>query len=407
MDRYFKLIILIFLFSCHRSATDEADHQTSPWLAKYAREELQAIAPTELHKAVLNRDLEAVKSAAQNGYAVNVINDKFGETPLQLAMELKEYAISEYLSFFPNLDIYHKNLKAEGYLFTASKNGMFRVIQILYDRHKQFNNLLRGLEYKNIDFKNHLGQRALHVALNPETAEAMRLSGYWSAGRIFDQDLEGRTPIHQAAIDQRNTFFHWAAQRYCQDYHEYFRHSVLPDWANKWLASGLKSSVEIVRWLSPKARWEWYNLIAANPFNYPDADGNTSLHLAVQTGSWSVVQATLGCEFSNLSQTNQQNKNVLHIAAQVRDSRVIELLLSGRLIHTWWTQRAEWLNHLDQKGYTPLHYAALNAYQGRSYELLLKAGANEQVLSPKGESAVELFKATQQIREQNKLAGEM
>jgi ankyrin repeat protein len=401
----FILIIGLFgflSFGCHQPK-DEGQEENSKQsqLSRYFREDLYEIAPTLLHQAVLQRDLDAVKEAAQNGYSINTPNSKLGQTPLELALELKDLKISEYLAFFPTLNIYHQNLNQEGYLFLASKYGMFRVIQILFERHKRFNNIIREVEFKNFDFPNHLGQRALHVALNPETAEALRLSGYWSTGRMFDRDHKGQAPLHVAAQEKRHTFLQWAAQRYCGPYEEYFKHAVFPSWMNNFLAQGLKLSVEAVRWLSPQIRWDWYRLIASNPFNSLDESGHSPLHWAVKSHSLSTLQGALACEYSDLAQKNLEGQTALHLAAQSPNPEILDMILKGKLIHSWWTQRGEWLNQADSKGYTPLHYAALNLHQERSYQILLESGANVKILTQDGQSAEMLLLGSKTLRAQN------
>ena len=394
------LLAMFLLISCQKpTATEFKTNPESLILTKYFREDLQKIAPTHLHKAVLEKDFEAVRVSAQNGFDINTPNERFGETPLQMALELQDFEISDYLARFPILDIYHQNLNEEGYLFTASKNGMFRVIQVLFERHRHFNNLIRSVEYVYFDFKNKQGQRALHVALNPETAEALRLSGYWSSGRIFDKDQAGLTPLHQAALDRRNGVFQWASQTYCRPYQEYFRHSIFPDWMNEFLANGLKSGVEIARWVSPNFRWDWYNFIASNPFNYPDPDGNSPIHYAVVSNSAATVQAALTCRYANLSQLNQTQQSPLHLAAQSENPEILHAVLNGRLIHTWWTQRSEWLNQLDSHGLSPLHYAALNLHQTQNYQSLVAAGANVKQLTSSGQSADQLRQSTEHARQ--------
>jgi len=401
--KYFFYVALTLASSCQKPTNiEDGSPSASIALARYLREDLQKVAPTNLHKAVLERDFVAVRLAAQNGFDINNANEKFGETPLQLALDLQDFEISEYLARFPSLNIYHQDLNQEGYLFTASKNGMFRVVQILFERHRAFNNLIRNVEFVHFDFRNQNGQRALHVALNPETAEALRLSGYWSTGRLFDRDKSGYTPLHQAALDKRNGVLQWASQTYCKPYHEYFRHSIFPHWMNEFLASGLKAGVEIIRWVSPNFRWNWYNFISSNPFNYPDPEGNSPIHFSAKSNSPSTVQASLTCRYGNLSQLNIANQSPLHIAAQAENPEVLKAVLNGRLIHTWWTQRGEWLNQLDNAGYTPLHYAAMNPFQSNNYQLLINSGANEKILSHSGQTAEKLRQATEAMRLQNK-----
>ena len=363
-------------------------------LGKYYKEDLQSMAPTTLHQAVLTRDLEEVKKASRFSQELNSKNEKFEDTPLQLAMEIQEAEIAEYLARLPSLDIYHQNKALEGYVFSAAKSGHHRIIQILFERHARFNNWLRGPEYKSLDFTNEKGQRALHVVANYEAAEALRLSSYWNVFRIFDKDHEGLTPLHQAALDQRALVVKWAAERYCQNYDSYFKHSILPDFINQFLASGLKISVEWVRWLSPKMRWDWYNFIAANPFNYPDPEGQTPLHLALKQHSQPSVQAFLSCRFIDLAQKDKQGRHALHHAATAAIGEFTPFLLNTPLIHTWWIQRSTWLNARDTQGQTALHLAAVNSRQNVSYQALVQAGANPAILNKEGQSAEALATAS-------------
>lgn len=389
------LMFIIILFINVACENKNKDVQPLNALGKYYKEDVQEIAPTNLHKAILARDLEAVKYHANNSFDINTKNKKFEETPLQLALELQEPQISEFLALFPSLDIYHRNSNGEGYLFSASKNGVFRVIQILYERHKKLNNFLRDLEYKSLDFHNLDRQRSLHKVANPESAEALRTSSTWSSFRIYDKDSEGRTPLHQAAIDKRAKVLQWAASRYCSSYNEYFRHSFLPEWLNNFLSSKLKISVEFIRWLSPEKRWDWYNFIAANPFNYPDNEMMSSLHRAVLSNSLSTVEAVLSCDYVDLTSSDKNGLTPLHLAASSRSPQVLKTILSGKIIHTWWTQKSEWLNQKDEHGNTALHYAALNFRNTENYSLLINAGANSKILNNENQSPEDLLLSTQ------------
>jgi ankyrin repeat protein len=114
------------------------------------------------------------------------------------------------------------------------------------------------------------------------------------------------------------------------------------------------------------------------------------------------VEAALSCRYSNLSQTNIEKQTPLHLSAQSINPDVLKAVLNGKLIHTWWNQRSEWLNKVDKAGNTALHYAALNLSQGESYRMLLEAGVNPKITDAKGQTPDQLFKASSQQRKLNR-----
>jgi ankyrin repeat protein len=106
--------------------------------------------------------------------------------------------------------------------------------------------------------------------------------------------------------------------------------------------------------------------------SFPDAHGNTKLHIACKSGRFDLVRELLDADASAATAVNADGMSALHVAAvesmfqHERAAQAIEQLL----------RRGAHVNAVDRNGHTALHIACGAPTPGRVVRVLLDHGAD-------------------------------
>lgn len=291
---------------------------------------------TPLLTAIENRHTQAAHKLIENSADINKADD-YNNTPLHIAISQGNLDIAQQLLDYSNIKFNQQNEQGDTPLHLAIRRGNTTIAQQLLDQ----SNI-------KLNQQNKQGNTPLHLAIQHGRQEIIDQL-IKSSAKINKTDKKGNTPLHLAV-------------RYGQ-----------ADTVKQLIDQGAK--------------------VKANDL------GDTPLHIAAKSGNKDVFQELFTDnkqrrDFQNQlmkvgRHTNDNNQNVLHLAATNCDSgnSFIYHLLDRRPGY-----KDEILNAPDDFGHTPLHKALL-ANNLEAAKTLIDQGARANIKDNKGITPTHLIAA--------------
>lgn len=284
------------------------------------------------------------------------VNEKVeGMTPLHIAVCTRNMVIIEGLlseRADTNATDYHGNTA----LHMALLPGIHRnsdIVKIL---------IKHGA---NLNAENNRGHTPLYVYLNTlrlqkEDKKSLILTNSQVFDLIHADDFKILRVLvhHKAQLSKENPIGPEICPIYCHEY-EYLKYLPLH-------LAVVTDSVEIVKTLAA----------AGAPLNKEDTRGYFPLWYAIWNNNQYMLKVLIdaGCRVDNV---DSMGINILHMAASCNE-KILEVLFNSR-------PDREAVNKKDNEGCTPLHLSAGNPVV---VKLLLRAGADVNVVNDKGETAL-------------------
>lgn len=406
MNPAFTISLLCFsllLSACNHPSEDFGSHppKSTRWLQMSA-EKKKDMAPNQLFIDVWNGDADGALKVLKAAPALAESENTDGDTPLGVALQLDERDLAETLiATLSAQECLHRNAKGESYVFLSAKAANVEAIRQLADRYYQSLGSFQNYEFSDLDQDNKKGQRALFVAADRHTAEALQTQYYrgWIEkpfwGFMLKTDAQGRTFLHQAAEDGRADVISWAAKEICSP--SSWQQS--PSWWKRYPAQVIGGAVRGFELFIGDLDSPW-DLV----FNRRDNDGETALHLALKEHQWPSVYALAGCSWldyklvggdGNLPiQTLLASLNPYEKSATPEERNAFLFLLHQKTrLKRLYTNTADIIDHRNTAGDSALHLAARLA-DPYFYNTLTEFG-NPSIANASGISAEQLFQSRQ------------
>lgn len=399
MKLFFKLFLMLFLLSCQEEGVQDYLNSRSNSLSL---EERQALFPNELFTSLVNQEGEEVLQNIidENGHYLFSLNEE-GDTPLSTAIKFYNQEGALFIAKQLSPEHYlHQNSKGEGYIYLASQKAYVDLIKLLSDRfYESQGEFFRDYEFSDLDMQNESGERALHVAKNYITAEALEYE-YWRGSleyplRKFQylQNKKGQSFLHTAIRDQNSDLLRWAVQQNCSGKEEweelpfYYKYS-------SYFWQGVQAYGKTI-WL------DWDNLI-----NAQDQEGMTAINYSAKNMFLDGIRILSNCQWTDyLLKDNQGNipvQNFLLALDPLKENyneplkETFVLLMESQTKLTW-EGISDQVNSLNQEGESSLHISA-RMVDPFFYNQLQKYGDIEQK-NKQGETPREIFNLKRQQME--------
>lgn len=387
------LVAALALSAC--SKPEEFTGQPKNRLDRLSKVERAELAPNELFMAVFNGDVELVDEISKETPVLLASrNTKNGNTPLGEAIELSEIEIARLLFERMPLKLFFEgNQSGESVVFQAARAGWVWLIQALADRYYNSLGGIEDYEFSELDFDNHQGQRAIHVARNAHVVEVLETEYYRGfmevpfGGFTFHKDQEQKSFLHTAARDGRYDVLRWGVSHFCG--------------VNSWKKEGGWSGS--LGYLVERAQRGVQTYIGGFgldldiKFNEQDILGKTPLHYISENRDLEGLQIALNCEWLDFDlQDGEGNIALQSFLMSLPDNvkslgskefQFLNYLLEQQTrMRRWFRNKSDYVNHSNRQGNTALHLAARLA-DPRFYQLLSRYGdvekLNNQNLSPR------------------------
>ena len=388
-----------FLSSCQNSSSF---HLTSRSGA-LSTEKRQALLPNKLFIAIAdNKSTEELQEILNtNGHYLFTVNDD-KDTAVGVAIKFHNLTGALFLAEQLSPKHYlHQNSKGEGYLYLAAQKGYVALIQLLANRFYESKlNLLDDYEFSDLDMKTNSGERALHVARNYLTAEALEHE-YWK-GTLefpyrkfqFSRNNKGQIFLHTAIRDQNSDLLRWGTRHNCLSKQE---------WEQKAQYKKILSYLwRGVQFYGRKVSLDWDNLI-----NTTDNQQLSPLNLSAKNLFLEGIQILSTCQWVDYLLKDDKGNTALQNLLLSLDPLKLEqdkniktafsLLMEGQTRLTF-ALKSDHINSVNQEGNSSLHISAELA-DPFFYNQLKKYGSEEQK-NPKEETAEEIFQAKRALLQQ-------
>lgn len=346
-----------------RMAVKKADVDMTGLLLKYGADcnEKYKNEPSALHFGAQSGQLELVELLVRFR-ARKSATDSRGRKPIHWAAKQGHSRIVQFL-VSPSAD---QDRSGKSALFLACKCESLPTIRVLLEY---------GASVNKADLR---GRTPLHVAASSGTRDVVRLLLAEGANVEAKSDT-ATTSLHEAALEGWTTVVEeLLAAGATIDACDTSRQTAL-----HYACRSSNPSIDLLKVLiqhgaSPEAR---------------DSQGQLPLHFAVKEGNPSMVLALTENAESSICERDEYGKTAMHNAAQTGNTAVAECLLSAirnssnlegfGVIDN--IQR--YINYMDTKGKTALHYAVEKAPIGL-FNSLLDNGANPNLRDKEGNSVL-------------------
>lgn len=373
-------LLLPLLFVCAVSAMSigcgkpedkfAANSEQTDRVSRMNAQERAEIAPNVLFQSVLAGDLNAVQNAvAENAALLVTTNPKNGNTPLGLALELRERDIANYLAGQLTTSQYqHQNAAGESYVFLAAKLGYVEIIELLSDRYYNSFGDWVDWSFNDLDLPNKIGQKALHVAADRRTVEMLSTQywrgtlevPYWSF--TLHVDNLGQTFLHTAAADGRADILLWGSEQFCDP----------TSWEKDGGWFGIKYVAGVVGSRATKIFQTYvgdFGAYVALLFNRADNDGKTAVHRAIEARNINAVRAVSTCRWLDYKLADNTGNiplqtSLLQIPFQSLQTSAAEreifnyVLNKDTALARWLYSRSSYWDSPNKEGQSAAHLAA-------------------------------------------------
>ena len=389
----------VFLISCQNNPSAYLISKSKTMTA----EERQALLPNELFIAVADRQNteKLQKILDKNGYYL-FTNNSDGDTALGAAIKFHNPTGALFLAEQLSPSHYlHTNFKGEGYLYLASQKGYVELIQLLSNRfYESKSNWFDDYEFSDLDMKTESGERALHVANDYLTAEALEYE-YWRGVLEFPyrkfqllQNNAGQTFLHTAARDQNSDLLRWGVRNNCLSKQEWEQKAGYEKFLS-YLWKGIQRHGHSIK-------LDWSNLV-----NIPDNQQLSPLNLSAKNLFLEGIQVLSTCQWINYLLEDEKGNTALQNlllsldplkSKQDKDIKIsFSLLMEGKTRLSW-ALKSDHINSVNHKGNSSLHISAHLA-DPFFYNELKKYGSIEQE-NAEGKTAKEIFQAKRLLLKQ-------
>lgn len=390
-------LIVLFLAAC--SKPEDYAGQPKNRLDRLSKVERAELAPNELFMAVFNGDVQRADQVSSSNPSLMLSrNIRNGNTPLGEAIELAEIEIAKMLYSRMPLEVFFEgNQRGESVIFQASRAGWVWLIEALADQYYKSLGGVEDYEFSDLDFENHEGQKALHVARTAHVAEVLKTEYYRGfleipfQGFTFHRDSSNKNFLHTAAQDARYDVLRWGVRHFCGH--------------NSWEKEGgwLTGTLGYLAERTQRGVQTYVGGLGLDldiKFNQQDLLGNTPLHYVSQNRDLEGLQIVLSCEWVDFDLEDVEGNIPLQtfllslpdnqVSLPSADFQFLSYLLEQRTrMRSWFRSKTDYVNHQNKQGDTALHLAARLA-DPRFYQALSRFGDIEKP-NHQGLSSREIF----------------
>ncbi len=397
-----QIIIIIFFCSWLLSCADwqNVQESSSHRSDSFSPEQRQALFPNPLFVALVDKSKNQVLQEIidQNGQYLFDVNAN-GDTALALA--IKFYNLKGALFITKQLSPQHylkTNHQGEGYIYLASQKGYVSLIKFLangfFDNKQDF--ILSDYEFSDLDRVTHAGERAIHVAKNYITAEALKHE-YWRGSfeypfRKFQylKNNKDQSILHTAVRDQNSDLLRWGLEQNCVKKEE---------WGHK----EFYYKYPILFWRGVQRYGKPIGLDVDDLINTQDEEGMTAINFSAKNMFFDGIRILSSCQWTdyilpdNKGNTPLQNFLLtLDVSKSYHDEWIKEIfvLLMESQTRLTWLGIADHVNSINKQGESSLHISA-RLVDSFFYEQLKKYGDIEQV-NHDGQTPKEIFQFKRQ-----------
>jgi len=296
MKRYMLLFILLLGCGSDETAFSDFDLETPPPFSdSLSPQEKADLLPNELFVAVVDKKpIDALEDIlATNGSFIYTIN-KEENSSLSLAIQFNNLEAAFFIvkQLSPE-HLLHTNKKGEGYIYMASQKGYVELMKLIANKFRESKmEFLSDYEFSDLDIKTQSGERAIHVAKNHATAEALKYE-YWRGWleyplRKFQflQNNEGQSFLHTAVRDNNPDLLRWGLTQNCTDKQE-------------WKESSLFFRYPAFVWRGIQSYGKGLGLDWDDLINTQDNVGRTAIHFSAEKLFLEGVQVLASCQWTD------------------------------------------------------------------------------------------------------------
>jgi len=380
-----KKASLIFVFSllCSCGEVEKLVDNESRASHSFSLQEKRDLFPNPLFQALVDKEDPVILKSImdQNSQYLFDVNIH-GDTPLGVA--LKFYNPEGALTIAKQLNPEHyltTNHQGESYIYLAAQRGYVDFIKFIANRfyESETDAIVFDYEFRDLDLTTHQGERAIHVAKNYVTADALSYE-YWRGileypFREFQylQNNKEQSFLHTAVRDQNTDLIRWGLEQHCMNQIEWKQKKFYYRYPNI-LWRGIQKYGQVIK-------IDWDNLI-----NTQDQNGLTPINFSAKTMFLDGIRLFSECQWVNYKLPDDKgniplqnflltlDKTQSQSTQDVRDAFVSLMEKRTRLT---WLGIADHVNHINNKGESSLHIAAQLA-DSYFYQVLKKYGQIEQ-----------------------------
>ena len=329
--------------------------------------------PDERNKVITNSLFESVVEDRPNEEIDEILSfskisihsvNKEGDTALGTAIKFKRKDKSlNLVKKIQCQDFYHQNNIGESYVFLAAKHGYEEIIHYIGNkcyRDSMFNFI--DYSFSDLDPETDEGQRAFHVALNGSIMEALDYE--YSRGvfennwfNFYSTDKKEESFLHTAVRDDRINTADWTIRKYCDP-------SDFEKSESSWFIS-LPAYIINHGWNA--FNFYFYNFDQI--VNYQNINGNTALHLAVQSLNTKMIRLISKCRWTDFLIENNKGDIPLQVFLKNLNpfsrnydsetkSTFVFLVNKEPYLQKWITHIEETVNYPNKIGDTAAHISA-------------------------------------------------
>ena len=362
-NNFLIIAITMLFFGCGDSPQDKSPRAQKNRYERLSPQEQKDLAPNELFQAIYSGNIDEAKAlASSESQLLEETNSANGDTPVGVAIKLKEVKIAKMLinKLSPE-SLKHINNNWETYIYLASQTGLVEIIESLSNKYESYLSGLEFYDFADIDRPNILGERALFVALNQETARS--LAEFWFKG-IFNykhpfndffhhRNIFDETFLFKAAADNRFEVINWARNIFCGD--------------NSWQAEDKNLPQNFFGSL-----WNFFvdlQIARDNIFNRVNISGDSPLHIAIRQQKPEATTAITQCEELDFGiQNNIGHSPMIESLAAIdtlnkesneSSKRIFNSVFDKKTrLWAWIDDTSYYVNLADEDGNSALHWAA-------------------------------------------------
>ncbi|MDE0092333.1 MAG: hypothetical protein OXN83_03495, partial [Oligoflexia bacterium] len=305
MKKYFIICWVAVLTSCQNNSITYLTSRSEQMPA----EQRQALLPNDLFIAIADKKSETNLQQILNENSQYLFETNAeGDTALGVAIQFYNLKGALFLAEQLSPEHYtHQNLKGESYLYLSAQKAYVELIQLLanrfYDSRSDFFDNY-DYEFTDLDKTTKSGEKALHVAKNYLTAEALEYE-YWRGFLEFPyrefqflQNNEGQTFLHTAVRDQNSDLLSWGVHKNCLS-------------KSKWELSPQYKKWMSYLWQGIQSYGSWIELDWDNLINTTDHKKLSPLNLSAKNLFLEGIQILSTCQWLDYLLKDEKDNTAL------------------------------------------------------------------------------------------------